>query len=285
MNKKKWYWQGVALLACGALLTACSPAQAVGSGKTGDTQTTTTLQPTSSTVSSTIHTTTQPTDVTTTTAKKKTTTTKNKTTTTAATQPSKAVASSYTKPATDDSLTFSYESEDYDVLRRFIMKEFPEEKALDEFHITKKKYSDETTSGVPFDATFKVEFTRYINGCVTEIHYTLFFDEQERFLGFRYRNPVYDATKVKAPRVATEQEIEQAKKEAAEKLKDGNVIWEQQVSKTIYLVASDKNCIRVETIYAPEAIVEQFGYLDPNNSNYGKTPPHSMYTYVFTINR
>lgn len=176
-----------------------------------------------------------------------------------------------------DKLTFAHDSEDYDILRRFILQHFPEEKNLDEFVV--KKVQDNISP-----IAFTVLFTRVINECPTNADYSLDFDDKGTFMQFRYRNPVYDPTKVKPPRVATEKEIEQAKQREAEKVPEGCVVWEQTVS-CGYDIDQDRNYMKIQTIYTSKKGLEQLGYLDKNSPNYGKTPPVAMFPAIYDIPR
>lgn len=255
---------------CLALFTACTPGiQTVET--TGANTTTTSSDVTTATL--------LPSTTVTQTAKPTVTTSKKETTTAPTTTASRTAASSCVKQA-NTVVTFNYDSEDYAVLRQVILKEFPEEKHLDEFRVNKKKYEEVKTSG----EAFYINFQRWINGCITEAFYTLEFDVNGKLKNLRYRNPKYDPQTVKPPRIATKDEIEQAKLKEAAKVREGCVVWEQTVS-CGYDIDQDRNYMKIQTIYTSKKGLEQLGYLDKNSPNYGKTPPVAMFPAIYDIPR
>lgn len=175
---------------------------------------------------------------------------------------------------------FSYESEDYDVLRKVILQKFPGEKDLDEFYVTKTKKNYTVFDGAEYvQSQYNVIFSRRINGCATHASYYFFFDENDKCIALRGRQEEYDPTKVVPPRVATEEEIEAAKKEEAKKVPEGCVVWKQEASRSIYDIERDANYFTIDTVYASKQSYEL--YL----AGTFREPPHSMYSGVYVIPR
>ncbi len=266
--------QIVLILLCFVLLSACVPTHASNittNTLSTDTTTATALGTTSTTVATTAVT-----------AKATTTTTMAKETTTtllATTTVSRTAATRGDR--TDIKLKFDYDSENYDVLRGVILREFPEEKNLDEFRVTKGKY-EEGQYLYQIGAAFSVTLRRWINGCSTENSYTFIFDANGDLFRFEYFNPVYDASAVKPPRVPTEAEIEQAKKTEAAKIPENCIVWKQKVS-VGYSISTDTCSFSVQTLYTHKANVET--YLNENSPLYGKTPPHAAIVGEYIIPR
>ena len=265
------------VLLCFILFSACVPSQQTNTTTTSDLLENTTTATVLGTRSTAVATTTV------TTTPKPTTTTLNNTTTTV--QPAPTTVVRKTAPLlqrNDIELTFNYESENYDVLRQAILKEFPSEKNLSEFDVNKAKCMEDGHL-YKLGMDFGVVFTRKINGCITESKYSFYFDATGKLLRFDYRNPIYDASAVKPPRVATEKEIEQAKKTEAARVPENCVILEQEISASSYNIGLDECYFTVNTIYASKKSVEE--YSNENSPLYGKEPPRAMISEKYIIPR
>ncbi len=101
------------------------------------------------------------------------------------------------------------------------------------------------------------EFSRVINGCLTDAAYTLYFDAKGELLFYSYSSPKYDSSAVKPPHVTTEAEIEKAKREAVKFLADGRGVVKQEVSESKYQISTDRNYFNVKTFYRFENTWEQ----------------------------
>lgn len=266
---KKGILVGLCVLAL-VLVTACRGGNA---GPETGTTTTTTASTRTTTVVPTL-TTGKPTTTVTTTKPTVTTTTRDINVMPSAT---KTPIQNYTMYGTP---VFSYESEDYDVLRKVILQKFPGEKDLDEFFITKTKKDEPLFNGAEYlQSHHSVAFNRIINGCVTYAAYYFFFDENDKCIYVQGRQEEYDPTKVVPPRVATEEEIEAAKKEETKKVPEGCVVWKQEASRSIYDIERDANYFTIDTVYASKQSYEL--YL----AGTFREPPHAMYSGVYVIPR
>ncbi len=177
----------------------------------------------------------------------------------------------------EESFTFPYESEDYTVFRQYVAKYFPDEKHFDSFRVRKIDTTNKKYKG------YRIVFNRWINGCETDSFYIFYFDTEGKFVEVSYRSFKYDASKVKPPRVATEAEIEAAKRAEAEKVPDGMVVWEQRVSDSSYSIYADANDFTVTTIYVTQGNYNL--YNNPDYEYYGSTPPHAALIETYTIPR
>ncbi len=175
-------------------------------------------------------------------------------------------------------LTFSYDSEDYTVLKKYIAKHFPEEKCLSEFRV-------QTLDGTEYKCPggFRVLFTRWINGCMTDSYYNFSFDTYGELFEIRYRSFEYDASKVKPPRVATEAEIEAAKQIEVEMIPDGMVLWAIEPVYSFYSIYQDRNYFRVSTVYVDQETYDL--YSDETSQYYGMGPPCQSNSKEYIIPR
>ncbi len=280
MNNKPYFRLVALLLVCQLVLAACTPPQQAGAttGSTGQQTTTTTVTSLHSTTVTLAPTTGKPT----------TTVTKTKPTVTTTTRDinvlptgTKTPAQNYKMPGTP---VFLHESEDYDVLRKLILQKFPDEKNLDEFRVKKIEEKRRVFDGAEFlQCQYRVIFSRWINGCSTNAYYIFFFDENNKCIAMEVKREEYDPTKVVPPRVATEAEIEAAKQEEAKKVREGYVVWKQEVSPSYYDIENDANYFRITTLYVPKSLYDE--YVDEAGPYYGRTPPHSAYSGRYVIPR
>ena len=275
-----------ALTTCLVLLSACSQATETNSGtqsgkttvESGISTTGTESVKTTSTTEASVTTTVAPVVASTTTATKKTenpTTTVAKPTTTVPT--TRITVPRATTIEAEETLTFSYESEDYTVFRQYIAKHFPKEKHFDSFRVRKADTTNRKYEG------YRIIFNRWINGCETDSFYVFYFDTEENLVEVYYRSFEYDASKVKPPRAATEAEIEAAKQAEAAKIPEGMVVWEQEVGNSHYSIYADRNEFKVTTIYVTQGNYNL--YNNPDYEYYGMTPPHAALIETYTIPR
>ncbi|MBR7097889.1 MAG: hypothetical protein IKC59_00610 [Clostridia bacterium] len=187
--------------------------------------------------------------------------------------------SGYVDVDLDTDLFFPYSSEDYDSLRAVILREFPSEKALQEYSVIKREYASPDDNG----ATYGVTFKRYVNGCETEAAYLFSFLPDGKCVRFRGRCVAYNASKVVQPRVPTDAEIEVAKTAEEAKIPDGYVLWKQEIKGPYYNIGMDIVSIIVETFYVSKPVAER--YLEEDGSHYGKTPPCAMFNATYSILR
>lgn len=211
MNKCNFCLLTALFLIFGVMMSACTATKTNDKVSTNGTTLSSTIIDSPSTTDTTTGSTTT-TAITTTELAAITTTITKKLTTTSQTQ---STASPTRRPAetikAKGEITFDYNSDDFTALRQYIQKKFPNEKNLAEF---RAKKIEETNKG--YDG-FRVAFTRWINGCGTDSHYVLYFDTDGALVEIVERSLDYDASKVKAPRVPTEAEIEAAKQAEIEK--------------------------------------------------------------------
>ena len=180
-----------------------------------------------------------------------------------------------------DEVYFSYDSVNYEQLRRAICTKYPDEKNLDEFRVVKSEKGGSLSGGVSY--AYYVNFTRWINGCSTDAYYTLYFDSSDKLIAIQARRTDYNPAKVVPPRVATESEIAAAKKEEAAKVPDGCVVWKQNVSNSFYDIERDSNTFQVTTLYVGQMIYDL--YLVESGAHYGQEPPHAAYVQSYVIPR
>lgn len=216
----------------------------------------------------------------------KTTNPTQTTTTTAQLNPNQSIVEispvrrpQYVEVDLDTDLFFSYDSEDYADLRATILREFPNEKDLDEYSVSKQEYGSPIYGG----ATYEVSFRRYINGFRTEAAYLFSFLPDGRCVHFEGRCIVYDASKVAKLRVPTEAEIEFAKAAEKAKIPNGCVVWKQEIKGPYYSISADIVYVSVETLYVSEKTAEL--YLEEDGPNYGKTPPCAMFNATYSLLR
>ncbi len=205
------------------------------------------------------------------------------TTTTTATTTKAPIPAAQTVPA-EERISFERGSEDYTVFEKYIEKYFPEEKHFDEFEAKLVDVTDKSYKG------FRVIFNRWINGCQTESYYVFYFNTEGNangdFVELSYRSFEYDPSKVKPPRIATEEEIEAAKKAEAEKVPEGFFLSSQVVEYSDYDISRDENYFIVRTYYINKKAQEVYdAATDPSDPFYGKTPPIEVMKGTYTIER
>ncbi len=287
MNNKPYFRLVALLLVCQLVLAACMPTEQAKTDNSSTTAPTASseLHDVTTTVTS-LHSTTV--TLAPTTGKPATTVTKTKPTVTTTTGDINVLPSGTKAQGERHKMlgtpAFSYESEDYDVLRKLILQKFPGEKNLDEFRVTKTKKKGRVFDGTEFvQYTHSVDFVRWINGCSTDSFYAFYFDENDKGIVVWVKQEDYNLAKVIPPRVATEAEIEAAKQEEAKKVREGFVIWKQEVSPSIYDIERDANYFKITTQYVSKSTYD--AYSDETSSYYGRTPPHSAYFGSYVIPR
>ncbi len=284
MNKPIAYTSMLLLLLFVLLMPACSKEVRDTEQSKNGASTTTLVQNTSDTSSTSLN---QTTTVTTVTAVTTTNTPESKPTASTTvvtthdfnTLPTGKLTSDITIVEPSKSFTFSYNRSDYDVLKKIILETFPNEAHLDEFVISKQETNPDSLPQMAYD----IRFHRIINGCYTDAVYTLLFDKTETCVSIQGRTVEYDPTKVVPPRVATDAEIEAAKKAEAEKVPEGFFVWEQKVSKSHYYIETDTNCFSVQTVYAHSQYYDD--YVLETGKHYGDKPPCAAFSQQYVITR